>query len=749
MMWSFLNPIFLAALGAALIPLILHLMQRHRVVTVPFSAIRFLKLAQKRCSNRIRLENFLLWLLRTLMIVLIALAFALPILRTTSIKQIIGKARGDVAIVWDVSYSMGYTSGKKAAWDAAKDTIVSIIEGLQHGDRVCIFLADDDITPLIEQPTPDLEMALAQVKALEARTTSSQLNRGALAACNALKQSGPGEQEVFIITDGQSLPWEEFRTAQHAASTGPQEAAQPGSADPTTGGTTAGTFRWSSKVADKQTAFFVVVLGALAPENSAPINIKIQPAFMIADSPSQLSVSLDHTGPAQSISVALIIDNQETSRRSVVVDEKAITEMVFPMPGLQAGTHTAKVETSTDGLAIDNSFYFLLHVREKLPVLCMGTDADAFYLARALNPGKHLSAIEVQCAAPDALGANMDASAYSCVFLCNAIPFPGQALVALERYVQRGGLLVLFPGDRATPADYKSWTCLPALPQAISDIRSDNRQVLRLTKPGDPMFTGMHLPPGVTPIVTMNREIQWGPLEAMSDFVITADNNRPFLLRRTVGQGRVLCFSVSADRRWSDFPLSPFFLPIVHQIVQFAAGMGTQNLFMWTSRNLNISDLLPLHQGTVELLDPSGELVTIQELKSGSEVTMYADRISIPGIYYLRQSEGPGTEPLMAANVVRNESDLTRINLQEIPKLLGVRKLNIAENKEDMLRQIKEHRIGRPLAEYLLWLAFLIGIIEFFIANRASRKTSGLSEQLVIESSGRVHGKAIAEAVAR
>src|ERR1035437_8500045 len=209
-MWSFLNPLFLSALAAALIPLVLHLWQRQRIVIVPFSTVRFLKLAQKRSSNRVRLENILLWLLRTLIMLLLALAFAMPILRITSLRQLVGASRRDVAIVWDVSYSMDYVSGQKKVWAASRDTVVALIEGLRHGDRVCLFLADDDVTPLIEQPTTDLEMVLSQVRALEAGTTPSQLRPAVLAALSALKESGKREKELFIITDGQKLPWTSF-----------------------------------------------------------------------------------------------------------------------------------------------------------------------------------------------------------------------------------------------------------------------------------------------------------------------------------------------------------------------------------------------------------------------------------------------------------------------------------------------------------------------------------------------------------
>ena len=67
----FLYPFFLIAAGlGASVPLILHLMQNKRKETLPFPTIRFLKMAEKSSSRKIRMENFLLWLLRTLIMAL-------------------------------------------------------------------------------------------------------------------------------------------------------------------------------------------------------------------------------------------------------------------------------------------------------------------------------------------------------------------------------------------------------------------------------------------------------------------------------------------------------------------------------------------------------------------------------------------------------------------------------------------------------------------------------------------------------
>ena len=90
----FLSPFFLiaAAIGASF-PLMLHLMQNQRKEHVDFPTLRFLKLAEKHSSKKVKLENFLLWLIRTLIMLLLGLAFAMPMIRRSGLAGPRGRAR--------------------------------------------------------------------------------------------------------------------------------------------------------------------------------------------------------------------------------------------------------------------------------------------------------------------------------------------------------------------------------------------------------------------------------------------------------------------------------------------------------------------------------------------------------------------------------------------------------------------------------------------------------------------------------
>ena len=531
-MWSFLNPMFLWAAAAAVVPLILHLMQRRRTVRLPFSTIRFLKMAQKRSANRIRMENFLLWLLRTLLLLAIAAAFAAPVLRTTQFRRLAGMAHRDVALVLDTSYSMRYETGQCRVWETVQDAAAAVLRGLQSGDRACVFLADEHPAALMEKPNADLALVERLIKDRQPNAGSSQLHEAVATACRALEDSKHREREVYILTDGQALPWKGFQNGADASGTNRTAAAS----------------LWDPSAIDRNVAFFALLAGPLAPENVWPFQVEIEPVLLLSNTTANVTAHLGRTGPGQSLAVSLLVDDVEVSRRTAVIDANGTRAVGFALPALAPGVHAARIETPADGLAVDDRFHFLIRVRQALPTLCVGSSEDAFFLRTALHPARQAEDGSAKRIDPSEV-ATIALREYSTVFLLNALPLPGQAMLALEDFVRGGGTLVVFPGDAASPANYADWTILPAKPDVVAERMQDDRvRQLRLVAGQDPLFAGFALPPGATPTLSIRRHLAWKQLEPEARAVVVAGNDLPFLASRYVGKGRVLLCSVSADR---------------------------------------------------------------------------------------------------------------------------------------------------------------------------------------------------------
>ncbi|MEK9138612.1 MAG: BatA domain-containing protein, partial [Bacteroidota bacterium] len=102
---TFLNPFLLVGLAAAAIPIIIHLLNLRKLKTVEFSSLRFLKELQKTKMRRVKIRQILLLILRTLLIIIVVLAFARPALRG-SVGTIGAHARSTIVILLDDSPSM-------------------------------------------------------------------------------------------------------------------------------------------------------------------------------------------------------------------------------------------------------------------------------------------------------------------------------------------------------------------------------------------------------------------------------------------------------------------------------------------------------------------------------------------------------------------------------------------------------------------------------------------------------------------
>ena len=725
----FLTPFFLifAGIGAA-IPLILHLMQNKRKMQLPFPTLRFLKLAEKHSSRRIRLENILLWLIRTLIMALLGLAFAMPMIRSSGLGWL-GDAPRDVAIVIDASYSMGYRTGRGTVWEKALEAAGAIIEGLSDKDRYCIYLAREQPEALVAEPIGNKQEGLSRLKALQPGNTSSRLAPAVAAALKALRKSEVRrERELHIISDNQALPWKSFAAEKTGA---PGSAAASG---------------WGPDEIDKQTAVFVSLLGVPTPENAGIASVELQPAIARKGSDVKITAALTQSGRAADTTATIFIDGKEAGRRSIKAGDPESVAPSFTLPPLDVGVHVARIQTPDDNLPIDDALHFLIRVQDQMPSLLVGSPDDTLFVRTALRTGFGRTSA-VTSITPEQI-TDKPLSNYACVFLCNALPVSGQALTAIEEYVKSGGLLVLFPGMKASPDAYKPWTCLPGIPLGTEDLPfSQHNRTLTWDKPQHPLVRPLREGIAV-PALAIRRRLVWEKIHETSERLVSMGPDQPFLLDRPFGDGRVLMFAVAADRTWSDFPLSPFYLPLIMQCAEYGTGVGAKAPFIWATDSLSLSERFPDLKGNPTMIGPDTRPVPIRSTVVQGRTVLIAENLTTPGIYTLATAEQPEPKPALAVNLPRDESDLTPIPETDIAKRLGVEHAHLAADLETLRRQIEEHRVGRTYGEHLLWLALLLIAIEFLYANVLLRGGARLSEKLGVDAAGHVKSHApLAEAV--
>ena len=108
---NFIHPAMLGFLALGMIPIVIYLINRQRYRRRRWAAMEFLLKAMKRHQRRLRLENWLLMLLRTLALLLFVMAMARPSL-TTNALPLLGKQVRQVAVIIDAS---GSTAARKTS----------------------------------------------------------------------------------------------------------------------------------------------------------------------------------------------------------------------------------------------------------------------------------------------------------------------------------------------------------------------------------------------------------------------------------------------------------------------------------------------------------------------------------------------------------------------------------------------------------------------------------------------------------
>ncbi len=705
-MFSLLMPLFMWGAIAASVPLVIHLLQRRRTVQIPFSTVRFLELAQRHSSSKLRIENLLLLIIRMLMIMLLSMAFALPIVRTTGISGLLGTAKRDVAIVIDGSYSMRYKTGKATAWDEAQEAAMAIVKGLSDGDRLCVFTATDAVEPVIEQMTSDRDFVGTRVAALEPGTTSSRLMPSVAAAAAALKKDRRRrEREIHVLTDGQALPW--------------------------------GSEVFDHESLPRKTVMFITLTGAVDPENGMAADVQLMPNLIMDNVASRVEARVSTSGNIVDGVVSVFVNDREEGRRAFnPLTGDSGGKIAFTLPPLEAGVHAGRVETQADNLPFDNAFHFLIDVRDEIPVLCVGSEEDSLFLQRALEVRVSAkSVIRPTRIDPGSIGRER-LHDYQCIFLCNALPLIGQDVLKVENYIQDGGTVVLFPGNQALPSDYTAWKSIPP-PALVAELQATRRtHMLHWQDLQHPLFKTLAPGKEAAPVLTIRRMLTWESIPDSAISLVTAGADKPFLIDHRYGSGHMLIFSTSADRSWSNLPLSPYFLPMVHQAVQFGAGVAGGKPYNWTTRNMTMRGALA--DPTTALEDPDGNSVSVRATMVEGETIRYAENLLLPGIYRDAAGRQSGGTPALALNVERRESDLAPIQEGQIPDLLGDAKVHIARGLPDLERLIEDHRIGRSLSESFLWLVLVLAVLELLFANFKARTAKPSKAPIAAEASGRI-----------
>jgi hypothetical protein len=668
---SFLNPLYLLAALAALVPLVIHLLHRQRARIEVFPSLEFLRRMMRKKSRRFHLKQILLLITRILLVLFIALALARPTM--TGGRVVKGHLPTTAVIILDDSYSMLRRSGDQPLFELAKRKVSDLLDYFERTDEVHILAGSSPVHNLLEVVTTDPERLRERIGEIVPGRLKTDISAPLGQAVSLLSESDNPNREIYIISDMQKIGWDGIEEAM------------------------------GEKV--EGVKVMMIDLGD-EDANACVRNVSFRIPAGTDDLEMTVAFERFNSQELQGRVAEVFLKGSLFERTVFSPGELASEEETFRIPGFD-GFFWGEIVMAADRLEIDDKRYFALPSRRRV----IGVVGEDSYLRPALSPlgGGGFQPIELEEG-----GLNREALAeIDVLVVANVARFSPLEIEAIADYVGAGGSLLLFLGDRVDVGAYNRHL-LPRLGtvtlEDLADGGSTGYYSVERFERGHPIFAKFKSDESPFSDARFYRFMR---LNAGSGRTIAHfSDGSPALVEMNE---RVMVFAGSADATWTDFVVTSQFLPILHETL------------LYLSTHLRLSQSYELG-GEIVIKAGGGESEVILDGPTGGirhfpEALGEARRYRIeapgePGIYFLRSERE--TLSVFAVNVNTDEADLEKVGFEEVKSKLkhfDVRKISATD---DLGASISLLRRGRDLARACLWAGLVLIVVESLLASTLS-----------------------------
>lgn len=724
--------------AAAAVPVLIHLFARQRYRRVPWAAMEFLQRAFKRTRRRIRLEHLLLLLLRILAILLFVLALADPRLETSGVLGGTG-GRRDVVLIMDDSFSMELTGpGGTSTFEAMKEQAARLVRSLDANrrDTLSLVTAGRPASALLKRVDAP-ERALAELEALQPGHGATDYV-GAFRIADAISTELEPGFEVWLFSDLQEvgfLPEQDPSAPGGAAAAEGREGGEPQELLQSL----------LQQLRARGGSIHVVLPPDTPTDNVAVSSLEVTSKAAVTGVPATFSVLVtNHSTRIMGGTLQLHIDGAPRPMETVPVDGLApggTETWDFRHTFREPGHHYVEAHFTTDSLQLDNRRHLALRVRDRLRALVVDGDrrpdpaeSESFFLVRALaprdEPGRP-STFKVTVVEETSLD-QQDPGTTDLVVLMNVALLSARSARSLHNFVQDGGGLLIFLGDKVRPETYNELLhrggtgLLPAeilAPLGAGRYQtgpegSFEMQLRALDSPPFAYFSDPDILPYLTnvPVYRFFRTRTDPADPDVRTLAVFESRGEPLprpapaVLEKSLGNGRCILVTTSGDTDWNDHPAFPTMVPLVKEMAYHLTHeeAGRDNVRVG-------QDYYRVLRSFVESVTVSREGKPLEEVKPapredkrGYELELTdLDRAGIYELSLTAESRHPG--PLfVAVNPDPRESDLNRVDADFLRASFPGSGLQVVAD----LEQAGEGDGGRRREDVWWWvLAACVGVM--------------------------------------
>jgi len=714
----------LAALAAVSLPWIIEWLFRRRRRVVELPTIRFL--LNNPEQRKVRLQDLIVLLVRSLVIFLFVAALARPILRPDPLLAS-GRKHLDVLLVFDATYSNAQKVGSDSAFALARRIGSEVTAALPKGSRVTVATLGDRVAVVMED-TEDLPAVRERIEQLEVSDKAGFIG-DALAwaeAFVAARRVAPAE--IYILSDMQEATWGRRPTGA--------------AGDPRAG---------LQRLFEKNRVFLADTGGG-PTANYCLTRFEPTESVIVAGIPASFAVTAEATNlgtrsaanaspGTHRAELTLYVDGERQNTQSFALGAQPHTAM-FQHTFLHGGTYLLKAALQGDSHTMDNVRYCLLTVPENHRVLVVDDrgdrpllETDTGLLELAISPPQKpgrdkVSAFLATVTTPEGFS-RQNLASYEVVVLANLSQVPSQLVGALEVFVAEGGSLIVLLGDRVVPFEHNRKLHKDGrglLPCALGDGAAAEGKELSLLFDGgtgfQPMGHGQDaratgLPQGgMRKYLPLSLDTGDKGCRVLARF----SDGAPALVERAFGRGRVLLFAGAAKPGWGDLPLSERFPILIQGILRDLLGDPNREVNLEVGGVFDQPVLMTSQHLTLKR--PDGRKARLTPVRAEGQAVRrvrYADT-DRAGVYEVDTIPEVLARRRFVVNLAPTESDLRRLDAARFALAFGQPEAAFLPAPSRVRRFVEELHSVREAAGGLLWGLFALLAGETYLAFRFGRR---------------------------
>jgi hypothetical protein len=672
---QFTYPLFLFGILAIAIPILIHLFNFRRYKTTYFSNVKLLQEILLKTKKESQLQHLIVLFLRILGIAALAFAFAQPYLPNEKFETQSGTL---VSVFVDNSFSMEAQTQQTSLLREATDAAKKIVEAFSYNDEF-VLMTNDFSAHEAQIITKD--EVFSRLDDIEITPKSKTLDQLLHFNQNVLAKSHKAQKLSYFISD--------FQKNQ---------------------------FDFASLLKDTTQLSFL-----LPVENKSINNISIDscwfdmPVFQVGYNVG-ITARISNYGNDEVVKlpVKLYINNEQRALGAVDIKPNSYTDYTLNYTIQHSGIQAGMLEIYDTPITFDDRYYFVYEVAPSAPIIAIYEKTKNKYL-QALYGADSLFRYE----AMNVSQINYSAFASAQLIILDQLETISTGLASeLEKYVQNGGTLAVFPSEKMNVSLWRSFFFALNVPN-YKELQTNALKVGTINK--ESIYFKGALQKNISENWEMPLVSHYYSFENKNipfEEIMRLENHAPFLTAFNFEKGRVILSAVALNDFYGNAHKNAIFFIPLHNLGLLRQLKNPLSFFMCNNETVTIPQKANGSEDIFVLKSKSSGMEFIPEQRNmGNETQLFIhSQIQQAGFYEV--TKGGTVFTTLAFNYQRDESNLEYYSEKELEKIAGIsdgRIIVLSSHTKNLTQSISDTLSGVSLWRYFIIIALTGFLTEILL----------------------------------